>query len=98
MAANKNVIIFTAALISALTALATGAYSQGNRFQFGAFGDIPYTAVADQEYRRVLSSFNSMDLAFVIHVGDFQHPKIGTGPCTNENYQRILESFQSVRH
>lgn len=85
---------------------ASSAQTQERAFQFGLIGDMPYTAVQEQEYRRVLAALNKADLAFVVHVGDFQNdprgyypnPAIGPIPCTDERYKTIYDSFQSVKH
>jgi len=53
-----------------------------------------------------LAALNKADLAFVVHVGDFQNdprgyypnPAIGLLPCLDDNYKAIYDSFQSVRH
>lgn len=82
------------------------AQTQDRAFQFGLIGDMPYTTVQQQEYQRVLVALNKADLAFVVHVGDFQNdprgyypnPTIGSLPCRDENYKEIYDSFQSVRH
>jgi hypothetical protein len=79
---------------------------QDHVFQFGLIGDTPYTTVQQQEYQRVLAALNKADLAFVVHVGDFQNdprgyypnPAIGLLPCLDDNYKAIYDSFQSVRH
>ena len=89
-----------------LIALVAPAPAQDRAFQFGLIGDMPYTTVQQQEYQQVLGALNKADLAFVVHVGDFQNdprgyypnPRIGLLPCLDDNYQAIYESFQSVRH
>jgi hypothetical protein len=86
--------------------LAAPSLAQDRPFQFGLIGDMPYTKIAEQEYQRVLAALNAAELAFVIHVGDFQadprgyyqNPSRGSLPCNDENYQAIYDSFQSVRH
>lgn len=80
--------------------------SQDESFQFGLIGDMPYTYVQEQQYQRVLAALNTVDLAFVVHVGDTQNdprgyypnPSVGLLPCTDENYKTIFDSFQSIRH
>lgn len=80
--------------------------SQGEPFQFGLIGDMPYTHIQEQQYQRVLAALNIADLAFVVHVGDTQNdprgyypnPSVGLLPCTDENYKTIFNSFQSIRH
>ena len=101
---------FIAASVAAVATLATLAptstLSQNAPFQFGLIGDMPYTHRAMAEYRRVLAELNAADLAFVIHVGDIQNdprghypnPANSALPCTDENYQAIYNSFQSLRH
>ena len=67
---------------------------------------MPYTHVQEQQYQRVLAALNTVDLAFVVHVGDTQNdprgyypnPSVGLLPCTEENYKTIFNSFQSIRH
>lgn len=53
------------------------ALAQGGIFQFGLIGDMPYTTVQQQEYQRVLAALNKADLAFVVHIGDFQNDPRG---------------------
>src|SRR4051794_5541541 len=78
------------------------AQAQDRAFQFGLIGDMPYTRVPQQEYHRVLAALNKADLAFVVHIGDFQNVPRGYSPnpvgCTDERYKAIYDSFQSVRH
>src|SRR5450830_1150861 len=84
----------------------TSAQAQDRVFQFGLIGDVPYTTVAQQEYQRVIAALNKADLAFVVHIGDFQNdprgyypnPAIGLLPCLDDNYKAIYDSFESVRH
>ena len=76
------------------------------RFAFGIIGDTPYTKVQEREYQNVLKVLNATELAFVVHVGDFQfdarpynqNPAIASMPCVEESYRAIYDSFQSVRH
>lgn len=80
--------------------------AQQRPFDFALIGDMPYTKVQEQEYQRVLSALNANDLAFVVHIGDFQfdatpynrNPTAASMPCVDENYKAILDSFQSIRH
>ena len=75
-------------------------------FDFALIGDMPYTTVQMQEYRRTLAVLNENDLAFVAHIGDFQFdarpynrdPSVAPMPCVDENYKTVYDSFQSVRH
>ena len=84
----------------------TPVWAQERAFQFGLIGDMPYTAVQQREYERVLEALNRTELAFVVHVGDFQNdprgyypnPAVGPIPCTDERYKAVYDSFQSVRH
>jgi hypothetical protein len=95
-------------LACALLAFGSNACAQvqDKAFHFGLIGDTPYTTVQQQEYQRVLAALNKADLAFVVHVGDFQNdprgyypnPAIGLLPCLDDNYKAIYESFQSVKH
>jgi hypothetical protein len=94
------------ALTLALLGPSVGGFAQERAFDFALIGDMPYTKVQEQEYQRVLSALNAIDLALVVHIGDFQadprtynpQPARSSMPCVEENYQAIHESFQSVRH
>jgi hypothetical protein len=67
---------------------------------------MPYTIAQDDQYRRVIASLNAADLAFVVHVGDMQSspsdhyasPATSSLPCTDEKYEALYMSFQSVKH
>ena len=79
---------------------------QDRAFQFGFVGDTGYSAVGVDEFKRLLTAINRTDLAFVVHVGDFQNdprgynpnPAVGAMPCVDERYKDVYDSFQSVRH
>src|SRR6266699_3419300 len=96
--------IALAALLSILAPAAAHAQSRDAPFQFGILGDIPYTKVQEQQYRNVLEAINRSDLAFVVHIGDFEQdarrydPALHSMPCVDENFKSILESFQSSKH
>jgi hypothetical protein len=100
----RSVVSFACALLASFGG--ASAQVQDHAFQFGLIGDTPYTTVQQQEYQRVLAALNKADLAFAVHVGDFQNdprgyypnPAIGLLPCLDENYKAIYDSFQSVRH
>jgi predicted phosphodiesterase len=99
--------IFPAALVAAVVSLAFVGIvdAQSQRFQFGVIGDTSYSKVAEQEFDRLMATLNKENLAFVVHVGDFEADarayerspdkltKI-TMPCTDENFQRVLATFQ----
>ena len=75
-------------------------------FQFALVGDTGYSKATEQEFERLIAALNASDLAFVIHVGDFQNdprphnanPERSSVPCVEESYKRVLASFQRVRH
>jgi hypothetical protein len=75
-------------------------------FDFALIGDMPYTRVQEGEYRNVLAALDAADLAFVVHIGDFQFaaqaynqdPSAASMPCVEERYEAIYDSFQSLRH
>jgi hypothetical protein len=84
-----------------------GAPAQGqSAFQFGLVGDTGYSKTEEQGFERIIAALNASDLAFVIHVGDFQNdprphnrsPERSSVPCVEDSYRRVLASFQRVRH
>ena len=76
------------------------------RFDFGVVGDIPYTRAQEAEYARVIADMNARELAFVTHIGDMmfdprpyeRNPALARMPGTDENYEYVLGTFQSIRH
>ena len=96
------------ALILAIAAayLPGASNAQERAFDFAVIGDMPYTKVQEREYQHVLSALNGAQLAFVVHVGDFQfdarpynqNPASASMPCVAENCKAIFDSFQTIRH
>jgi hypothetical protein len=93
-------------LALAAASLPGASNAQERTFDFAVIGDMPYTKVQEREYQRVLSALNATELAFVVHVGDFQfdarpynqNPASASMPCVEENYKAIFDSFQTIRH
>lgn len=85
--------------------LATGQAS-AQKFQFAAIGDTGYSKKSEQEFDRMLAAMNREDLAFVVHVGDFEadprpyerNPDRVSMPCTDESFQKVLAQFQQSSH
>jgi hypothetical protein len=102
----------TLATLPLLSACFGGAQGQSRatpaagRFDFGVVGDIPYTRAQEAEYARVIADMNGRELAFVTHIGDMmfdprpyeRNPSLARMPGTDENYQYVLGTFQSIRH
>src|SRR5262245_16683589 len=71
----------------------------GLAFQFALMGDTGYTSVGIEQFKRLLAAINQTELAFVVHVVDFQtdprgwnpNPTIGPEPCTDERYKDVYE-------
>ena len=80
--------------------------AQDRPFQFALMGDTGYTIEDIEGFKRLLAAVNAADLSFVVHVGDFENdgraytrnPSVGPMPCTDESFQAVYDSFQSVRH
>lgn len=82
----------------ALTQLAFSSLSFGEdeTFHFCALGDMPYYLPADYErFDNVIDVVNAENPAFTVHVGD---TKSGSSLCSDESYQRTLESFSRFDH
>jgi len=81
-------------------------HAQERTFQFGLIGDTGYTTEDIEGVKGLLASINGADLAFVVHVGDFENdgraytrnPSAGPMPCTDESFRAVYDSFQSVKH
>jgi predicted cobalt transporter CbtA len=48
-------------------------HAQERTFQFGLIGDTGYTTEDIEGVKGLLASINAADLAFVVHVGDFEN-------------------------
>ena len=96
------------ALAAALVFFASigAADAQSQKFQFAAIGDTAYSKRGEQEFDRMIAAMNGEPLAFVVHVGDFEAdprpyaraPDKISMPCTDENFARVLASFQRSAH
>jgi hypothetical protein len=75
-------------------------------FQFSAIGDTAYSKRGEAEFERMIDAMNKENLAFVVHVGDFQadprpyerSPDRISLPCVDENMARVLASFDRSGH
>lgn len=82
------------------------AAAQNAAFQFAAIGDTSYSINSEAEFDRMLAAMNKAPLAFIVHVGDFEadprpydrSPDKITMPCTDENFARVLATFQKSAH
>jgi predicted phosphodiesterase len=103
-AAPRHCTILLAAVVAAVHSLASVGIvaAQSQKFQFGVIGDTSYSKIAEQEFDRLMAALNKENLAFVVHIGDFEadpnpyerNPDKITMPCTDENFQRVLATFQ----
>lgn len=102
----RNTLAAAAAAAAMLLSACATPGGGSSAFEFALIGDMPYTHVQAKEYKHVLKALNGSDLAFVVHIGDFQfdarpynaNPSRADMPCADETYQSIYDSFQSVRH
>ncbi len=78
----------------ALTLFSCGSSKQN--FSFFAIGDMPYNIPEEYEgFERVIKSINEQKPSFTIHVGDI---KRGSGPCSDEAYEKMYAYFQEFQH
>ncbi|MDK2123549.1 hypothetical protein [Parachitinimonas caeni] len=62
-------------------------------FSFVAIGDMPYKIPeAYVGFDALIKGINRVKPAFSVHIGDI---KSGSSPCTDENFQKVLEMFGS---
>lgn len=93
-------------VLSLVGCAGAGLQARGGAFEFGVLGDAPYTLQQEKDFPNVLAALNRADLAFVVHVGDFQadprehyrQPQEVPLPCTDETLQTTLNLFQASRH
>ena len=80
-------------LVSLLTWVCLSA--QGAPAHFGLIGDMPYSAWEEQRLPLLMAEMDAQPLAFVIHDGDIKN---GSGVCSDEIYQAMLDTFQASAH
>jgi len=61
-------------------------------FRFLATGDLPYSEVQDDQYRRLLKQSKSEGFAFLMHVGDI---KGQDQPCSDEAFLKMRDMFRA---
>jgi len=108
LSAPGRFTIFPVALAAAIvfSAFAGIADAQSQKFQFAAIGDTAYSKRNQEEFDRMIAVMNRENLAFVVHVGDFEadprpynrNPDRISMPCTDESFARVLASFQRSAH
>jgi hypothetical protein len=75
-------------------------------FEFAAIGDTGYSKKSQAELDRMIAAMNRENLAFIVHVGDFEadprpymrSPSTVTEPCTDESFGSVLAQFQTSEH
>lgn len=84
--------ILKAAFAAAIVFSAVPASAQ--RFDFVAFGDMPYTVPADYaRVDRLIDRINAANPAFTLFIGD---TKSGSSPCSDEMLQRSKQSLDRI--
>lgn len=108
LSAQGHLTIFPAAVAAVIVffAFVGIADAQSQKFQFAAIGDTAYSKRGEQEFDRMIAAMNRENLAFIVHVGDFEadprpyerNPDKISMPCTDESFARVLASFQRSAH
>jgi ABC-type glycerol-3-phosphate transport system substrate-binding protein len=84
----KIICLFLLLLITA-----TDASAQSKKFEFIAFGDMPYRLPDDYaRFENLIEKVNKEKPAFSVHVGDF---KSGSTLCSDEYFDKIYNYFES---
>lgn len=104
--ATRCALAWAGSAALALLGGCAGSGTGGGAYDFGVVGDTPYTHVQAEEFKRVMASIDSADLAFVIHVGDFEFdprpynrdPSKADMPCTDENYAAVRKAFDASKN
>jgi hypothetical protein len=102
---SRRTAILSALVISLSIAVAT---RQGlaQSFEFAAIGDTGYSKKSQIELDRMIATMNRENLAFVVHVGDFEadprpymrSPMTVMEPCTDDSFNSVLSQFETSAH
>ena len=69
------------------------AFAQSKKFEFIAFGDMPYHLPADYaRFETLIKQINHEKPAFSVHVGDF---KSGSSLCSDEYFKKMHDYFET---
>ena len=75
------------------------------KLEFALIGDMPYDAKQRKQFLNLMNDINALDLAFVVHAGDFAFDGIGwkkttkgLPPCSDQTFQDRLSLAQSFKH
>lgn len=72
------------------------AFAQSKKFEFIAFGDMPYRIPNDYpRFEKLIEQINSEKPAFSVHTGDF---KSGSTPCSDEYFKKIYTYFETFKN
>ena len=100
---KQVVVSIVFGLMAALIAANGQAQDQG--FQFGVIGDTPYPDRRIKEAVRAIKAMNREDLAFVVHVGDYQGASRRSKPssykfmpCSDRHMAGVLDLFRLSAH
>ena len=104
----RGVVFFILLLVAPLSGpmvLAAQDSPSRSPMHFALIGDMPYDARQEKEFANVMRDINAVDLAFVIHDGDFWWDGIawketteGYPPCSDETFAHRLELVKGSRH
>lgn len=88
---NKAVRLFCLFILLLISGLSTSA--QSKKFEFIAFGDMPYRLPDDYaRFENLIKQVNHEKPAFSVHLGDF---KSGSTLCSDEYFNKIYNYFES---
>ena len=104
--ATRCALAWAGSAALALLGGCAGSGTGGGAYDFGVVGDTPYTHVQAKEFKQVMASIDAAELAFVVHVGDFQFdgrpynrdPSKADMPCADDTYASVLRTFEASKN
>lgn len=105
--AGKASLIFSCFLIFVASVATAQAANSGKKppMEFALIGDMPYGPAQDKQFANVMKAIDAANLAFVVHVGDFQSDGIiwkqdseGFPPCADATFQDRFGLAQKSKH
>ena len=74
--------------------IGTLTFAQSKKFEFIAFGDMPYRLPNDYErFENIITQINNQKSVFSVHVGDF---KSGSSLCSTEYFEKMHAYFETI--
>ena len=95
MRRREAIALIAASILGSLAPRNALPQADGQSFQFGLIGDMPYAKAKDQsKIPALIADMNASDIAFSLYDGDI---KDGSSKCTDDVYEAAIIMFSQLK-